>query len=161
MCYQTAVMASPDLSSWILRLDHPPREGSRRKPGRTVAYVTGERLSLGKPPVLYQAVSKPLLCPRRRHHGCMLQTQTREVLWLAHNTSSQVPAEYKTLSTPLSPERPTRCDRNRKFSSVPKIEHVIFSRTCCFLSFLFTKAPAHSQHFPQPSARQLIFSSTS
>lgn len=76
MCYQTAVMASPDLSSWILRLDHPRREGPRRKPGRTAAYLTGERLSLGKPPLLYQAVGKPLLCPRRRHHGCLLQTQT-------------------------------------------------------------------------------------
>lgn len=58
-------------------------------------------LSWGNLPLLYQAVSKPFLCPRRRHKGCVLQTQTWE---MAQKNTCQGFAEFKHLYILLSPK---------------------------------------------------------
>lgn len=88
-------------------------------------------VSLGEPSLLCQPISKPFLCPRRRHQGCVLQTLTWE---MGHKRAvrallrSSKPCGSYFLSDIL-----TICHRNLKL----KFGQIIFTLTCFFLYFPF------------------------
>lgn len=82
MWHQTAIPASPDLSSWIEHPDNRPTEAPSWKfMWSGMWQERSTELGRGNPPLLYQVVSKTCLCPRRRHKGDWLRTQTWEMAY--------------------------------------------------------------------------------